>query len=246
MSSVPATTPNQASPAAAGGVLARLRGGLVVSCQAGPDSPLRDSAIMLAMARAAERGGAAGLRLEGLGDVAAIRPHTTLPIIGLVKQVTAGTDVYITPTVELARALCRQGCEIVAVDGTLRPRPASVAELCAAIHAEGRLAMADISTAAEAEAAIAAGADVVGTTMAGYTPYSTQGDAPDFALMRELAAAGLPFVAEGRVRVPAEGAACLAAGALCVVVGSAITRPDDITRWFVAALARPVPPPGPG
>ncbi|MFO1068274.1 MAG: N-acetylmannosamine-6-phosphate 2-epimerase [Geminicoccaceae bacterium] len=232
--------------AASGGALARLRGGLVVSCQAGPDSPLRDSAIMLAMARAAERGGAVGLRLEGLGDVAAIRPHTALPIIGLVKQAMTGSEVYITPTVELARQLCRLGCEIVAVDGTARPRPASVAELCAAIHAEGRLAMADISTAAEAEAAIAAGADIVGTTMAGYTPYSTQGDAPDLALMRALAAAGLPFIAEGRVRTPGEGAACLAAGAWCVVVGSAITRPDEITRWFVDALATPAPVADPG
>lgn len=217
-------------------VLTRLRGRLVVSCQADPDSPLRDPYVISRLALAAERGGAAGLRIQGFDDVRAVRAVTSLPLIGLTKTDRADTDVYITPTREEAVRLAELGCEIVALDATRRPRPDPLPETIAAVHAAGALVMADISTLDEGHAAVKDGADLVGTTLAGYTPYSRQLHTPDWELMDELRAAGLPFVAEGRLNRPEDAAGALRRGALLVVVGSAITRPDVITRWFARAL----------
>lgn len=217
--------------------LERLRARLVVSVQADDGSPLRETAHIVALSRAALLGGAGGLRLRSAQDIASVRPLTDLPIIGLTKRAHPGTAVYITATPDEVRAVAAAGADLVAFDGTDLPRPYTVAELVRAAHDAGAQAMADISTLAEARAAYAAGADIVGTTLSGYTPHSPQGPAPDFALMRALAAAGLPFIAEGRLNAPELAAQAIATGALCVVVGSAITRPDHVTRWFVDALA---------
>ena len=134
------------------------------------------------------------------------------------------------------RRLAAAGADVIAFDATDRPRPARVAEIAAEIGRLGKVSMADISTLEEARQAVAAGADFVGTTLSGYTPYTANAAAPDFALMRDLAAAGIPFVAEGRIWEPAEARRALDAGAAFVVVGSAITRPDEITRRFADAL----------
>ncbi|GGL98982.1 putative N-acetylmannosamine-6-phosphate 2-epimerase [Deinococcus aerophilus] len=217
-------------------VLDRLAGQLVVSCQADPGSPLRDSQTIARMALAAQRGGAAGLRIQGFEDVGAVRAACALPIIGLTKTDRADTDVYITPTAEEAARLGELGCALVALDATGRPRPQPLAELFAAVHAAGALVMADISTLDEAHTAMTLGADVVGTTLAGYTPHSRQLSTPDWLLMDELRAAGVPFVAEGRIHTPHDAARALDHGAAFVVVGSAITRPDVITSWFAGAL----------
>lgn len=218
------------------GVLERLRGRLVVSCQANPESPLRDPYIISRLALAAERGGASGLRVQGFEDVAAVRAVTELPIIGLTKTDREDTEVYITPTAAEGVRLAQLGAEIVALDATQRPRPEPLEGMFAAVHAAGALVMADISTLDEARAALDAGADLVSTTMSGYTPYSRQLAGPDWTLLAELRGAGLPFAAEGRFNTPADAARALGEGALCVVVGSAITRPDVITGWFVRAL----------
>ncbi|ANE43630.1 N-acetylmannosamine-6-phosphate 2-epimerase [Deinococcus puniceus] len=221
--------------------LERLRGQLVVSVQADDGSPLREVVHIVALSRAALLGGAAGLRLRSAEDIRAVRAMTDVPIIGLTKQAHPGTDVYITATPGEVREVAAAGADIVAFDGTDLPRPYSVAKLIEAAHAAGALAMADVSTLEEARAAYAAGADIVGTTMSGYTPHSPQLTGPDFALMEALAAAGLPFIAEGRINSPELAAAALQTGALCVVVGSAITRPDHVTRWFAAALRSGTP-----
>lgn len=217
-------------------VLTQLQGCLVVSCQANPDSPLRDSYVISRLALAAERGGAAGLRLQGFEDLQAVRAVTHLPIIGLTKTDRTDTDVYITPTAAEAVRLAKLGADIVALDATLRPRPEPLLDMIAAVHAAGALAMADISTLEEARAASAAGADIVGTTLSGYTPYSRQLHTPAWELLDELRAAGLPFVAEGRLNTPAQAAEAMRRGASFVVVGSAITRPDVVTAWFAEAV----------
>ena len=217
-------------------VLERLRGRLVVSCQADPDSPLRDPYIIGRLALAAERGGAAGLRVQGFADVEAVRAVTALPLIGLTKTDRPDTDVYITPTAAEGVRLAELGAEIVALDATARPRPEPLSEMFAAVHAAGALVMADISTLEEARAALDLGAEIVSTTLAGYTPYSRSLTTPDWVLMDELRAAGLPFAAEGRIGRPEEAAQALRRGAEFVVVGSAITRPDVITRGYAQAL----------
>jgi len=217
-------------------VLRALHGNLVVSCQANPGSPLRSPDIMRAMALAAQQGGAAGLRVQGFDDVRAIRAASPLPIIGLTKTNRDDTPIYITPTTSEAVTLAQLGCDIIAVDATRRKRPEPFAVITGAVHAAGALVMADISTLDEALHAMTDGADIVSTTLAGYTPYSRQLDTPDWTLMRELHAHDVPFCAEGRLSSPAHARDALALGAAFVVVGSAITRPDVITRWYTDAL----------
>ncbi len=221
-------------------ILAAIRGGLIVSCQAKPGSPLRSPEIMAAMARAASIGGAKGIRANTPQDVAAIRAAVGLPLIGLWKQDIPGFDVYITPTLAAAKAIAAAGADIVALDATLRPHPEGLdaAGLIKAVKGALRvLVMADISTLEEGIAAAHAGADVLSTTLSGYTPYSPQIKGPDLELVAALSrAVSIPVIAEGRISTPAEARRALDAGAYAVVVGTAITAPDAITAHFVHAL----------
>jgi N-acylglucosamine-6-phosphate 2-epimerase len=131
---------------------------------------------------------------------------------------------------------------VVAIDGTRRERPdgLSLAQTVAGIHAESHaLAMADCGSLQDAAAAVDAGADLVGTTLAGYSGERPKTSGPDLDLLSEIAAAGfgVPLVAEGRIHTPAHARQALDAGAFAVVVGTAITHPATITGWFVDALA---------
>ncbi len=221
----------------------QVRGRLIVSCQALAHEPLFGADIMARLAIAAVQGGAAGIRANTPVDIRAIRAAVDLPIIGLYKIDVPGYDIYITPTLAAAREVAAAGADVIAIDATARPRPefASLAAVIAAIHdATGLPVLADISTADEGLAAQAAGADLVSTTMSGYTPYSPQQEAPDINLVATLAAAlAVPLLAEGRYHAPEQVTAALAAGATAVVVGGAITRPQEITRRFVNAIERP-------
>jgi len=218
-------------------LLQGLSGTLVVSCQAEPATPLAHPEHISAIAEAVVAGGASAIRAEGLANICAIRARVRVPIIGLVKTQRADTDVYITPSVADVDDLAAAGADIIAFDATARPRPVDVATLIPAVHRQGRLAMADISTVDEARSALAAGADAVSTTMAGYTSYSQGETGPDFALMHALQRAGIPFVAEGRVWTLDEALKCFELGASFIVVGSAITRPTMITQRFVEGIA---------
>lgn len=217
-----------------GDALDAVRGRLVVSCQAAEGEPLRGPEHMSAMALTVLAGGASGLRLEGPDDVAAVRALTTAPIVGLWK--ISGAPVYITPTLAAVRAVAEAGADIVAVDGTGRERPdgSTFAEVVDVVHREyGRLVMADVATLAEGVAAAAAGADVISTTLSGYTGGPVP-SGPDLDLVEQLAAAlEVPVVAEGRIGSPEEVAEALRRGAWAVVVGGAITRPAQITARFV-------------
>jgi N-acylglucosamine-6-phosphate 2-epimerase len=221
--------------------LARVRGRLIVSCQALPHEPLFGSAIMARMALAAAQGGAAAIRANTPQDIAAIRAAVPLPIVGLFKVDVEGYDIYITPRLADAVAVAKAGADVIAIDATARPRPdyASLGGYIAAIHAAtGKLVLADISTFDEGLAAAAAGADLVSTTMSGYTPYSPALAGPDLDLVAALAGAlSVPLLAEGRYHTPDQVVAAFSAGATAVVVGGAITRPQEITSRFVAAVA---------
>lgn len=219
-------------------LVAQLRGGLIVSCQALPDEPLHGAEIMACMALAAYAGGAVGIRANGPEDIHAIRAMVPLPLIGIYKDGSEG--VYITPTFGHAQAVAEAGADIIAIDATQRPRPDGkpLAAMIAAIHMElDKLVMADVSTLDEGLAAEAAGADLLSTTLSGYTPYSPQQDSPDFGLIRALVVeTHIPVIAEGRIRTPEQARAALDAGAFAVVVGAAITRPQSITAWFVKGM----------
>ncbi|NDZ83316.1 putative N-acetylmannosamine-6-phosphate 2-epimerase [Streptomyces sp. SID10853] len=235
MSTPPSTQPH--SPAAA--LAQALRGRLIVSCQAPPGDPMRETGTLVRMARSAAAGGAAAVRANEPEVVAAIREAVGLPLIGLWKD--GDTGVYITPTVRHALALVTAGADVVAADATARPRPdgSTFAALVEAVHAAGALVMADVSTLEEGVAAAADGADLVSTTLSGYVPGSPRQDGPDLDLVTALAAAvDVPVVAEGRIRNPQEAAAALTHGAHSVVVGTAITAPTALTATFVSELAQ--------
>jgi N-acylglucosamine-6-phosphate 2-epimerase len=220
------------------GILRRLHGGLVVSCQAPPGDPLHGPVFMAAMARAAVLGGAVGIRANGPADIQAVRRAVDVPVVGLWKDGAEG--VYITPTVRHARAVVDAGAQIVAIDATSRSRPdrSTMPEVIEGLRRTHRcLVMADVSTLDEGVVAVSSGADLVATTLSGYTPYSPQGPGPDLQLVAALAArVDVPVVAEGRIGTPQQARAALDAGAWTVVVGGAITRPQLITARFVAAL----------
>ena len=215
--------------------LADLEHALIVSCQPVPGGPMDDARSVVGFALAALAGGAKGLRIESLDYVRAVRAATDAPIIGIVKQDRTDTAVRITPTAELAAALCEAGADIVAVDATRRPRPADVGALIATIRQRGRLAMADCATIDDAREALAAGADLVGSTMSGYTGGPVP-HGPDYELLTAMRALTPHVVAEGRLHTPAQAAEALRSGAFCVVVGSALTRTEHATAWFRAAM----------
>lgn len=215
-----------------------LAGGLVVSCQAYPGEPLRDPQMMSRIAQAAVLGGALGIRAQGVEDIALIHNTVPVPQIGLWK---VGADgVFITPSLGHALAVAEAGAEIVAVDGTRRPRPdgLTLSQTIDAIHEQtGALVMADVGDVDDALHSEDGGADLIGTTLAGYTGSRPRTDGPDLELVADLhSRTEVPILAEGRIRTPDQARACLQAGAYAVVVGTAITHPTTITRWFAAAL----------
>ncbi|WP_067934105.1 N-acetylmannosamine-6-phosphate 2-epimerase [Alicyclobacillus kakegawensis] len=222
-------------------ILQNIRGGLIVSCQALESEPLYGADIMARMAVAAERGGAVGIRANGSTDIRQIKSATHLPVIGLCKRTVHGSDVYITPTIDDVEEVLGAGADMVAVDATLRPRPGGQLGADFVLKVKQQypeiLLVADISTYQEGVLAAQAGADVVATTLSGYTPYSAERDGPDFSLIVSLSRSlNVPVVAEGHIRTPRQAAECLRLGAWAVVVGSAITRPQEITQSFVQSL----------
>jgi N-acylglucosamine-6-phosphate 2-epimerase len=217
------------------------RGTLIVSCQTVPESPFRGPTAMALMAQAAEAGGAGAIRANGPDDIAAIRAVTDLPIVGLHK-VGDPAGVFITPTYESAAGVVAAGADLVALDATLRPRPDGqrLEQQIARIHDElGVPVMADVDSLEAGLAARGVGADVVATTLSGYTNGRTP-TGPDIELVRQLAAQlDCPVVAEGRIRTPENVRAACDAGAFAVVVGTAITNPMDLTARLAGAMAYP-------
>ena len=218
-------------------LIANLKGKLIVSCQAYMGEPLRHPETMAQMARAAELGGAAAIRCQGLSDIAAIKGRVEIPVLGLWKEGHDG--VYITPTLRHARACIAAGADVVALDATGRPRPdgRTFEETVAALKGE-TLVMADCACMDDVRRAVAAGVDIISTTLAGYTDDRPKTDGPDLEFVREaVAEAGdIPVFCEGRIHTPQQAREAMEAGAFAVVVGTAITHPTSVTGWFCDAL----------
>jgi len=217
-----------------------LRGGLIVSCQAPKGSPLDDPSIIAALARTAELNGARGVRINGPGHIRAVRAIVSLPILGIEKLEHPGSDVYITPTFESAQGVAHAGADIVALDATLRARPGGerIGELIPRIRLElGLPVMADVATLAEGMAAAEAGADLVATTLLGYTAETRGRPAPDYALIAGLVSRlDLPIICEGGIASPDDVRRAFDAGAYAVVAGAAITGIDRLVQRFAAAI----------
>lgn len=223
-------------------ILNRIQGKLIVSCQALKEEPLYSSYIMSRMAYAAMLGGAAGIRANTVEDITEIKSLVNLPVIGIIKQVYGDCNVYITPTMKEVDVLARCGCEIIAMDATKRDRPdgRSITEVFAQAREKypRQLFMADCSNVEEGMHAAQIGFDLIGTTLSGYTEYTQGRELPDLEMIQELAAnCGKPVVGEGGIWCPQDLKNVLEAGAFTAVVGTAITRPMDITRRYVEAIS---------
>lgn len=224
-------------------IIESIRGKLIVSCQALPEEPLHSPFIMGRMALAAAEGGAGGIRANTPEDVTEIKRVVDLPVIGLFKKDYPDSEVYITPTMDEISAMVDCGCEIIAMDATSRVHPAgrSLDEVFAEARKKypDQLFMADCSTFEECVHAAEIGFDIVGTTMRSYTSYTKGAVIPNFGLFRQLKEQmKVPFIAEGGIWSPSEAKQAIECGALAVVVGSAITRPQLITRRYAEAVAR--------
>ncbi len=217
----------------------RLRGGLIVSCQAPEGSPLRDPYILARIAKAAEDAGAVAIRAEGLANVEAIQKEVSLPVIGLIKRAT-NSPIYITPDISDVTDLAHAGADIIAVDATDRLREGGVSAtefLTQAVEIVGPLPiMADIDSVSSAQIAERAGASIIGTTLSGYTggPIPKQ---PDIQLVADIAKnVTAPIIAEGRYHSAEEVQQALQHGAMAVCIGTTLTDPWTLTKRLVAQL----------
>jgi len=224
-------------------ILGQLKGGLIVSCQAREGWAMHGSSIMAAFAKAAEEGGAVGIRANGEEDVRAISQKVKLPIIGIKKVWDEDMRVFITPDLDSAKRIIDAGASIVAMDGTKRERPNG--ETLSFIIKELRrvypdvLIMADISTFGEGVYASGCGADIVSTTLCGYTPQTSEIKGINFDLIEQLVKnVPKPIIAEGRIHTKEDALKILKMRCHSIVVGTAITRPEIITSWFVEELKK--------
>lgn len=222
----------------------KLKGKLVISCQALPGEPLyrEEGGVMTLMAKAALEAGAVAIRAQGITDIQQIKAAFDVPIIGIIKRNYDGYDSYITATMQEVDELVEVGSDIIALDATLRQRGdgTTVNEFVKAIKEKypEQLLMADISTLEEGLNAAKMGFDLIGTTMNGYTPY-TQGETegPNFELMKQLVEqTGVPIVAEGKIHTPEDLAKAFEQGIYTAVVGGAITRPLEIAKRFIQVV----------
>ncbi|MGC7559131.1 N-acetylmannosamine-6-phosphate 2-epimerase [Pasteurella sp. PK-2025] len=216
-------------------VLAQIKHGLIASCQPVDQGPMDSPEIVAAMAQASVIGGAAGLRIEGIENLKAVRHVVNVPIIGIVKRDLADSPVRITPFLKDVEDLAAAGADIIAFDGTHRIRPTRIEDIVKRIKELGCLAMADCSNFEEGMYCQRLGVEIIGSTMSGYTGGEVPSE-PDYELVKALNAAGCLVMAEGRYNTPELAKTAIEIGAYSVTVGSALTRLEHIVSWFANAI----------
>ena len=219
-------------------IIKKIKSKLIVSCQPVVKGTLDNQASILALAQASVNGGASALRINGEKNVYNIKKKTKVPIIGIKKRKLKNSEVVITPFCEDVKSLAESGADIIAFDATLRKRPVEISKLIEAIHKNNCIAMADCSNFYEAINATELGADIVATTLSGYTKNKTVPKNPDFRMISQYKTNtnNKPIIAEGRFNTPKLAAEAIRRGAHAVVVGTAINRVEIITNWFVAEM----------
>lgn len=224
------------------GVLKQIRGGIIVSCQAKDNSPLDNSVILAAMARAAEEGSAVGIRANCPRNIIQIKKNVSIPVIGIYKKYYKASKVYITPTFNEAREIIDLGVEIIALDATLhkRPKNESLSSLIEKIRDYSNvLIMGDIATYSEAVNAEKLGLDLIATTLLSYTDETQNQSAPDMELVKRIVSnINIPLIVEGKIHTPDQAADAIKTGAYAVVIGTAITNISWVTSCFVDAIKK--------
>ena len=221
--------------------MAELKRGLIVSCQAVKGEPLYGLDMMGHFAYAAVQGGAVGIRTGYVGDIQSVQKRVNVPIIGIIKQEYKGSDVYITPTLAEVKSLLDTKCDVIALDCTRRPRPKeSLEELVQYIRSNSpeTAIMADCDNMDSALEARKLGFDYIGTTMRGYTPATKGISIPDYDFIAELVKRfpDTRIIAEGGIWEREQLARVWRLGVYAVVIGTAITRPMDITKRFAEVM----------
>ena len=224
-------------------LLKGLESGLIVSCQAPSESPLCAPMIIAAIADAAIAQNAVAVRIDTPEHVAAVRQRISAPILGLWKQTVPNSEIYITPTFEHAAAVSRAGADLIAIDATLRDRPEALKTLIQRIHQElKKLVVADVDSLEAAIAASEAGADLIATTLYGYTQETRQYSPPGLNLVSQIAEKlETPILCEGGIATPDMARQALDLGAYAVVVGTAITGIEAQVQAFDRALRHKLP-----
>ncbi|RKX55453.1 MAG: hypothetical protein DRP50_02680 [Thermotoga sp.] len=216
-----------------------LRRGIIVSCQALKDEPLNGSRIMARMALAAKMGGAIGIRANTPEDIKAIKEVVDLPVIGIFKDKISGFETYITPTANHVAKVINARADLVAIDCTRRRHPQDLKEIFSYIrvHYPHTPIVADIADLEDALLISELHPNFIATTLSGYTDYSNDSPKPNIALVREIHRnLDIPIIAEGNYIYPEQAIKALVAGAFAVVVGGAITRPQETTKRFTDAI----------
>lgn len=224
-------------------VLSKIHKKLIVSCQARVGWPMYGADIMAAFAKAAQVGGAAGIRATGSDNITKIKQSVNLPIIGINKQFIDEYDVYITPTYQSAKDILDLGIDIIALDATSRKRPGGekVEYIVKKIRENypDVLIMGEISTIEEAKNILPLGFDLISTTLSGYTEESHNITSVNLELIKQIKAiTDIPIIAEGKICTAEEARMALEAGAFSVVVGTSITRPEIITQRYVKEIEK--------
>ncbi len=221
-------------------VIAQLQGGLVVSCQAPPESPLHDPTVIAAIAQASVDQGAVAVRIDTPSHIRAVHQQISAPIIGLWKRQIDGYEIYITPKLDHAVSVANAGADIIAVDATQRLRPESetLQFLIEQIHKQlNKPVMADVDSLDAAIAAEKAGADLIGTTLYGYTKATRNQTPPNFDLLSQMVKKlSVPVVCEGGISSPDMAKQALDLGAYTVVVGTAITGIETLVHKYSQIL----------
>lgn len=216
-----------------------LKSGLIVSCQVPDGTAINTPEFIAAQAATVVQAGAAGVRAQGVANVAAVSKVTNLPVIGLVKRYLDSCPVYITPLVSDVVELEKAGATIVAIDATgrLRPNGQSLKEFIEAVRAVSTIPLlADVDSVESAVIAEELGCEAVATTLSGYTDIAVAG-LPNIDLIDEISkVVKVPVIAEGGFNQIADVARAFKAGAWSVCIGTAITNPYLLTKYFLTAL----------
>ena len=218
-------------------ILNKIRGKLIVSCQAVDNGPMDSPEIITSMALAAEAGGAGGFRIEGINNLKSLRSKTKLPIIGIIKRDLDDYDIRITPLIKDVDNLAASGADIIGYDASSLNRPFPTLQIIKKIKEANLLAMSDCGNLEDGIRALDEGSDILSSTLSGYVYNIIDSTAqPDFQLIKDFHNLGAFTMAEGRLNSPNLAKKAIEAGADSVTVGSAITRVEHITSWYTNAI----------
>ena len=217
-----------------------IKKGLIVSCQPNSiEDTFYDIKFINRMCLAAQSGNAVALRVEGVENIRQLSKKIKLPIIALVKRcspIDCMSTRCITPDIKDIIKLYQSGAKIIAVDFTLRDS-ADIKFYTNIMHEVTKLdnlkIIADVSSIEEALLAQDCGVSYISSTLTGYTSITNNIPLPNIDIIKEFKKnIKIPYFAEGGYSSFESIKNAFDYGAHCVVIGTAITRPNIITRKY--------------